>query len=252
MRLARSHGTRVRKTILTAAIGVLVAGLLSSCGGASKTNPSSTVGAGGNATAIATTGSGAQAPGAVKNDTTGAAQFAKSYYEAWFTSSSDSTYSELSNALNEATKDIDRNKVVQDDPMSVFNAMTEAQQKSIAEKTTQINPMSDYYDTTGMTDAEIAILNVIATGFSSGYHTDQKVTVAVNKDKVTVDGSTGSVPYTALTVTVGDKSNTPTGTDFTLPLIYKDGKWKVDGKKFSAMVISNYSAHQSATATPTP
>ena len=242
-----SLSRKAKVVVTSAALVVLASGVLAGCGGASKSNPAAT-----STTTMAATAKAGQAPSTSKNDATGASQFAQSYYQAWFTTGTENTYNELKEALSQATEGIDQSKVSQDDPTSVFNVMTEDQQRDIAEKTTKINPMSDYYDTTGMSNSEIAVLNVIATGFSSGYHTDQKVTVAVNKDKVTVDGSTGSVPYTALTVTVGDKSNTPTETDFTLPLVYRDGRWKVDGKKFSSMVISNYAASQAANTTATP
>lgn len=238
------------------AVIMLSASVLAGCGGAAKNNTSATAVASGSQSSssatAASSGSTDNSAKAVNNteEVKNVASFTKSYYEAWFTSGTEQTARDLETTLEEATKGVDRSKVSDSDPTSAFSSMSEEQQKSVAEKTTSLNPMSDFYDTTGMSNPEISLLNIVAIGFSTGYHTTEKVTVDVNIDKITVNSDgTATVPYSALTITSGQNKNTPQDNTFNLPLGKKDGKWKVDGKKFYKMVIQAVNDSK-ATATP--
>lgn len=239
------------------AVIMLSASVLAGCGGAAKNNASATASASSSQSSAssataASSGSTDSSAKAVNNteEAKNVASFTKSYYEAWFTSGTEQTARDLETTLEEATKGVDRSKVSDSDPTSAFSSMSEDQQKSVAEKTTSLNPMSDFYDTTGMSNPEISLLNIVAIGFSTGYHTTEKVTVDVNIDKITVNSDgTATVPYSALTITSGQNKNTPQDNTFNLPLVKKDGKWKVDGKKFYKMVIQ---AVNDSKATTTP
>ena len=240
------------------AVIMLSASVLAGCGGAAKSNASATASASGSQSSTASSASASSSSSAgnsakAVNNTEEAknvASFTKSYYEAWFTSGTEQTARDLETTLEEATKGVDRSKVSDSDPTSAFSSMSEDQQKSVAEKTTSLNPMSDFYDTTGMSNPEISLLNIVAIGFSTGYHTTEKVTVDVNIDKITVNSDgTATVPYSALTITSGQNKNTPQDNTFNLPLVKKDGKWKVDGKKFYKMVIQAVNDSK-ATAAP--
>lgn len=238
------------------AVIMLSASVLAGCGGAAKSNASATASASGShssTSSSASSSSSADNSAKVVNSTEevkNVASFTKSYYEAWFTSGTEQTARDLETTLEEATKGVDRSKVSDADPTSAFSSMSEEQQKSVAEKTTSLNPMSDFYDTTGMSNPEISLLNIVAIGFSTGYHTTEKVTVDVNIDKITVNSDgIATVPYSALTITSGQNKNTPQDNTFNLPLVKKDGKWKVEGKKFYKMVIQAVNDSK-ATATP--
>lgn len=166
-----------------------------------------------------------------------AAQFVAAYYTGWFEPFDVNLYTDLETEIMKIVGSEDA--LAETDPMEMFATMPEEDQKKLAEKTIELNKNSDYYDFSGMTYSDQAILNIMIISLSSIFGTEESVEVSANPEMITVDGDTAIVPSTALTVKYGDTENAQTddSAGFDLILTEVDGEWKVDGQEFLDMIV---------------
>lgn len=162
------------------------------------------------------------------------AQFAQAYYESWFTSATVDTLPQMEKVLAEYLDGKDATQ----DSIDIISSLPAEDQKALADRLTEVNPMASMYDTEGMAEHERALLQVVATGFPAAYHTGDQVSVQVDGSQVTTDDGVTKVPYSAVTIKVADgEPVTAQEGQFYLPLKQVGQGWKVDGKAFYDMVL---------------
>lgn len=173
--------------------------------------------------------------------TDSAAKFVSDYYAGWFKETDATLYTTLQDTItNIVGESADLTTVDINDPIAFFNNLPEDKQLELAEKMTELNKNSSFYDLSQLTLSEKSFLNIMVISMTSVLGNGESITVSADASKIVVDGNTATVPFSALTVKYGDTESPALANSdgFDLPLIGVDGEWKVDGKKFLDVILT--------------
>jgi len=134
-----------------------------------------------------------------------------------------------------------------EDPFTDINKVPEDKLKELADYYKSIDPVSGYYDYSGMTDGEIVIL-CITDVISSNYIAfssllDSTPEITIDSSQIVFASSTSAVaPFSSLTWANGSddySSYLYSGMD-SLTLNYVDGAWKISGKQAYNSYMNTY------------
>lgn len=175
-----------------------------------------------------------------------AAKFVSDYYAGWFKEADERLYDQLQTEVTNIVGEDSLNNVNAEDPLVYFESLPKDKQAELAKKTTELNKNADHYDMSGMSDAEVAVLNIMVVSLSSIFGSTGTVTVSANAEKIEVNGTEATVPFSALSVQYGESEETKTEMDdsegFELSLKGISGKWKVNGKEFLTTILKESAA----------
>lgn len=166
--------------------------------------------------------------------------FSQTYVETMFSTSSNAL-TNVTLAGQNAVKTIgsENSAVLQQnlDAVTLAEKLTAEQQKSLAEIYTQANPMSNYMDTSGMTDTQIFVVNNYALATLAIFARETNTILAVKVPESAVRMENGiawfdlsKVSYDSNKATAKNLPSVGTGAPTMLPLKQaEDGSWKVSG-----------------------
>lgn len=173
-----------------------------------------------------------------------ATKFVSEYYAGWFKAGDKDSYQELQDKVTEIVGE-DDGTIPSNDPVEFFDALPEEKQKELAKVTAEMSDNAKFYDTTGMSDSEAAVLHIMVASLSELMSVGGAVEIESNPDKIEVKDNVAIVPFSALSVTFSSfeppKTTTKEMKDeegFPLKLVFKNNVWKVDGKDFLKTIMT--------------
>jgi hypothetical protein len=183
----------------------------------------------------------------------GAADYAASFFLHWFDPvDSNTVYAALGTGLQDALGDEAYTKLTNaSEPVAAFEALSEEQQAKALTVLSQYNTLSDYLDTSDLTQVEQDALDFYLVSYTASMgSTDSTLTATGDGSTVTVSDDVATVPFSALTFTMdGEKVGLMDDDDaYAFTLVAHDGKWKVSGK--SLLDFFKELSASAATATP--